>query len=264
MEGVVLGQYVPGNSLVHRLDPRSKMLMLVAMIVLVLRLAKPQEYLAFGIIILLLYLLSGVIGSALRVIRPGLFLITFTVLINMFFTPGHIVLNLGFMAATREGLIQGLTVGTRFLYLIALSSLVTLTTSPVRMTDGLEKLMSPLRSVRFPVGELAMMINIALRFIPAFWEETDKIMKAQISRGADFESWHPMRRVRFMTALLVPLFINAFRKAEELSAAMESRGYVVGMQRTSLHDLKLSRNDYLALMVVFSVTAVVAFRHYFG
>lgn len=264
MEGIVLGQYVPGNSLMHRLDPRSKMLMLAAMIGLVFMLAKPLEYLVFGIILLLLYFLSGVMGSALRVIRPGLFLVAFTVLINMFFTPGHVVLNLGIMVATREGLVQGLTVGTRFLYLIALSSLVTLTTSPVRMTDGLEKLMSPLRRIRFPVGELAMMINIALRFIPTFWEETDKIIKAQVSRGADFDSWHPMRRVRFITAMLVPLFINAFRKAEELSVAMESRGYVVGMRRTSLHELRLSRNDYLALIVIFAVVTVVVFRRYFS
>lgn len=264
MEGIVLGQYVPGNSLIHRLDPRSKMLMLMAMIALVFLLAKPMEYLVFGIIILLFYLLSGVIGSALRVVRPGLYLIAFTVIINMFFTPGHVVLDLGFVVATREGLLQGLTVGTRFLYLIALSSLVTLTTSPIRMTDGLEKLMSPLRRVNFPVSELAMMINIALRFIPTFWEETDKIIKAQISRGADFDSWQLMRRLRFMTAILVPLFINAFRKAEELSVAMESRGYVVGMRRTSLHELKLSRNDYLALTIIFSITAIVVFKHYFG
>jgi energy-coupling factor transport system permease protein len=264
MEGIVLGQYVPGNSLIHRLDPRSKMIILAAMIVQVFLLAKPVEYLVFGIIIILLYLLSGVIRSALGAIRPGLYLVVFTLLINMFFTPGQVVLNLGFAVATREGLMQGLTIGTRFLYLLALSSLVTLTTSPVRMTDGLEKLMSPLRRVRFPVGELAMMINIALRFIPTFWEETDKIIKAQISRGADFESWQLMRRVRFMTAMLVPLFINAFRKADELSVAMESRGYVVGMRRTSLHELKFSTNDYLALTVIFSITVVVVFKHYIG
>lgn len=264
MEGFVFGQFVPGNSLLHRLDPRSKLLISAAMVGLVFLLARPLEYLVFGLVILLLYFFSGVIGSMFRVIRPGFYLIAFTVLINMFFIPGQVVLNLGFMVATREGLYQGLTVGTRFLYLIALSSLVSLTTSPVRMTDGLEKLMSPLRRVRFPVGELAMMISIALRFIPTFWEETDKIIKAQISRGADFDSWHPMRRIRFMTALLIPLFINAFRKAEELSVAMESRGYVVGMPRTSLYELRFSRNDYLALALVFSIIAVVVFFRYFG
>lgn len=263
MEGIVLGQYVPGKSLIHRLDPRSKMLMMTAMIGLVFLLEKPLEYLVFGIILFLLFLWAGVIRNTLGVIRPGLYLIAFTVLIHMFFTPGQALLDLGFLTATREGLLKGFTVGTRFLYLIALSSLITLTTSPVRMTDGLERLMSPLRRLRFPVGELAMMINIALRFLPTFWEETDKIMKAQASRGADFDSWQPMRRVKFMTAILVPLFINAFRKAEELSVAMESRGYVVGMRRTSLHELRLSRNDYIALVIVFSVTALVVITHYF-
>jgi energy-coupling factor transport system permease protein len=262
MEGIVLGQYVPGTSFIHRLDPRSKMLMLGAMVIMVFLLAKPREYLVFGIIILSLYLLSGVIGSALKVIRPGLYLVVFTLLINLILIPGHVVLDLGFMTITREGLGQGLTVGARFLYLIALSSLVTLTTSPIRMTDGLEKLMNPLRRLNFPVSELAMMISIALRFLPDFWEETHKIIKAQISRGADFDSRNPIRRIKFVAAMLIPLFISSFRKAEELSIAMESRGYMVGMRRTNLTELKLSRNDYFASIVVFSITAAAVFRHY--
>ncbi|MHB9094664.1 MAG: energy-coupling factor transporter transmembrane component T family protein [Eubacteriales bacterium] len=263
MEGIVIGQYVPGNTFLHRLDPRTKLIISAALLWLIFLLESPVEYVGFGLLVIFLYILSGVTGRLLRVLRPAMYLLLFTLGLNMIFTPGHVLLNLGLVVATREGLIQGLTVGFRLVYLISLSSLVTLTTSPVRMTDGLETLMGPLKKARLPVSELAMMMNVALRFIPAFWEEMDKIRKAQVSRGADFDSWHPSRRIKYMTALLVPLLISAFRKAEELSVAMEARGYAVGMKRTSLHRLQLNLRDYMAILIVLMLTTAFVFNKYF-
>lgn len=179
----------------------------------------------------------------------------------MIFIPGNtVVLHLGLFTVSWEGIIQGITMGMRLLFLILLSSLVTLTTSPVRMTDGLERLLRPLKRIGLPSGELAMMINIALRFIPTFWEETERIIKAQVSRGADFDSRNIARRMKYLTALLIPLFISAFRRADELAMAMESRGYVVGMERSSLYKLEFSRRDYLALII--TITSVVLFLGY--
>ena len=264
MEGIILGQYVPGESFIHRLDPRTKLCITAILLWLIFILNNPTEYAGFGFSILLLYVLAGVAGNLIRVLRPGLFLVLFTLLINMMFTPGHVLIKLGLVVVTREGAIQGLTVGFRLVYLISLSSLVTLTTSPVRMTDGMEHLMKPLRKIKLPVSELAMMMSIALRFIPTFWEELDIIRKAQVARGADFDSWHLSRRLKFTTALLVPLFISAFRKAEELSVAMESRGYVVGMERTSLNKLQFTTRDYIAIITVLALSVAFVFTKYFG
>lgn len=262
MEGVVIGQYVPGNSFLHALDPRTKLISSALLFWLIFLLKTPGEYVGFGLFLIILYFLAGVAGSFLRILKPGLYLIIFTVGLNAFFTPGHILINLGIAFITREGLVQGLTMGFRLLFLISVSSLVTLTTSPVRMTDGLELMMKPLKKVKVPVSELAMMMSIALRFIPTFWEETDTIKKAQVSRGADFESWHPAQRVKYITALLVPLFISAFRKADELSVAMEARGYFVGMERTCLYKLEMGWHDYIVLLLMGAVFIAINFYKY--
>ncbi len=263
MEGIVLGQYVPGNSFLHKLDPRTKLIMSAVLLWVIFLLEGPLEYTGFGLFIVFLYLLAGVSGSFLKILRPGLYLVLITLIINMIFTPGRVVLDLGLADITREGLIQGLTMGFRLVFLISMSSLVTLTTSPVRMTDGLELLLKPFKKIGVPASELAMMMNIALRFIPTFWEETDKIRKAQIARGADFDSWNLGRRIKYITALLVPLFVSAFRKADELSMAMEARGYTVGMERTSLHELKMNPRDYLVLTVFFISVAAFVINKYF-
>lgn len=261
MDDIMLGQYVPGESFMHRLDPRTKMIIAAILMWLVFLLKNPVEYASFGIFTVLVYLASGVAGSFWKTLKPGFYLVIFTVILNAVFTPGQAVLNLGIFKLSREGLIQGFSMGFRLLLLISLSSLVTLTTSPVRMTEGLEQLMKPLKKIGFPASELAMMMNIALRFIPTFWEEWDKIRKAQLSRGADFESWNPASRIKYMTAMLIPLFVSAFRKADELSTAMEARGYVVGAPRTSLHVLKFNLRDYVLLMSMLALsTAFIAYR----
>lgn len=262
MEGIVFGQFVPGNSFLHRLDPRTKLIISGLMILLIFLLRGAVDYAGFAILLLLMYIAARVGGSFLRVLRPGMYLIIFTLTMNMIFTPGHVLANLGLFVLTKEGLYQGLTVGLRLVFLISVSSLVTLTTSPVRMTDGLERLMKPLKKIGIPVSELAMMMNIALRFIPSFWEETDKIRKAQASRGADFDSWHLGRRIKYMIALLIPLFISVFRKADELSVAMEARGYVVGMPRTCMHKLRFSARDYIAALITLLVVSTYLFYRF--
>lgn len=251
MEGILIGQYIPGNSIFHRLDPRTKILASVILVWVIFLLRTPREFGVFGLIVAGFYFASGVYRNFWRVMKPGFYLVILTVVINMLFTPGEKLASLGFVVITREGLIQGITMGVRLAYLIAVSSLLTLTTSPIRMTDGLELLMNPLKRVKFPASELAMMMNIALRFIPTFWEETEKIIKAQTARGADFKSRNFGKRAKYMTALLVPLFVSAFKKADELSTAMESRGYFVGMPRTSLHRLRMRVTDYGALAAVY-------------
>ncbi len=259
MEGIVFGQYVPGNSFVHKLDPRTKIISSVLLLSLTLLLRDSLDYIVFGFFVLLLYLLSRVAGSLVRILRPTIYLVIFILLINMFFTPGEVLGKLGVIIITREGVEKGLTMGVRLIYLICISSVVTLTTSPVRMTDGLESLFSPFKRIGCPTSEIAMMINIALRFIPTFWEETDKIQKAQASRGADFDSWNPGRRVKYSVAMLVPLFISAFRRADELAAAMESRGYAVGMERTSLYELHMGLRDCFVLLALMLVTIIFLF-----
>lgn len=262
MEGIILGQYIPGNSFLHRLDPRTKMILLMVLVGVIFLLKTKVEYIGFGALLIFLYFLAGVSKGIWRSLRPGIYLIIFTLMINMIFTPGHVILNLGIVSLTREGFILGLTMGFRLAFLISLSSLITLTTSPVCMTDGLELLLKPFKRIGIPASELAMMMNIALRFIPTFWDEFDKIKKAQISRGADFDSWHLGRRVKYMTAILVPLLVSAFRKADELSIAMEARGYVVGAQRTSLHILQFSLRDYLSIIIVLILSSFfTAFRY---
>ncbi len=263
MEGIVFGQYVPGNSLLHRLDPRTKIIVSAILLWLVFVVETPAEFAGYGLFILLLYVIGGVAGSFLKVMKPGLFLIVITLVLNMTFTPGKVLFNIGPVSVSQTGLENGLILGVKIVYLILLSSLVTLVTSPVRMTDGLEQLMKPLQRVGLPASELAMMINIALRFIPTFWEETDKIIKAQKSRGADFESWRLQKRAKYMTALLVPLFVSSFRKADELALAMESRGYVVGMKRTSLHKLEFRAVDFVVLAGLAVVTGSFVFYKYF-
>lgn len=249
MEGIVLGQYIPGSSLIHRLDPRTKLIVSMVMVWLVFIIRTLLEFAVFGAFIVFLYGVARVGSSMFRVFKPALYLVIFTLLMNVLFHPGQVVLNIGFLTVTMEGIIQGLSVSCKLLFLISLSSLVTLTTSPLTMSIGIEALLGPLQRIGLPVSELAMMMNIALKFIPTFLEETDKIIKAQMSRGADFSSWHPGRRLKYLSALLIPLFVSVFRKADELSLAIESRGYVVGMKRTSLHELRMETRDYVTLVL---------------
>jgi len=255
---ITLGQFFPGSSFVHRLDPRTK---LVGTILFVTAIFLAESRVAYGLLTaftVLAIALSGVpVRLVLRSIRPLWLIILITVLIHVFTTPGTVIYALGPLTATVEGVRQGALMASRLVFLIVMSSLLTFTTSPIVLTDGIERLLNPFRRVGLPAHELAMMMTIALRFIPTLLEETDRIMKAQMARGADFTSGNILRRARNMVPLLVPLFINAFRRADELAVAMEARCYRGGETRTRMKELRLAARDGVAFAAVLALLALL-------
>lgn len=249
---ITLGQYYPGNSWVHKLDPRTK---IIATFIYIISLFIVKDFWGF---LIALAALSLVIGDSrvplkfiLRGLKPIFIIIIFTFTINMFMTKGTPLFELGFLTVTRQGLYNAVFMGIRLVLLIIGSSLLTLTTKPISLTDGIESLLNPLRKFGLPAHELAMMMTIALRFIPTLLEETDKIMKAQMARGADFESGNIMSRAKNLIPLLVPLFISAFRIAQDLAMAMEARCYKGGKNRTRMNGMKLQKKDGIAALLVF-------------
>ena len=256
---ITLGQFVPGDSAVHRLDPRTKILAMIAYIVLVFLVQSMAAFAVPFLFVALALLLSGVpLSYVWSSLKPMRWLIAFMFLINLFFTQGERVLfSWWIVRVTAEGVRQAVFISLRLILLVAGTSLLTLTTSPIALTDGLERLLKPLARIRFPAHELAMMMTIALRFIPTLLEETDRIRKAQMARGADFESGGLIARARAMVPILVPLFVSAFRRADELAMAMESRCYHGGEGRTRMRELRLARRDlYAAGTVALFVAAV--------
>ena len=263
LKDITLGQFFPGNSVIHRLDPRTKLICLIAYIV---ALFLAVNWVTYGI--MLLFLISCIAlsrippKSFLRGMKPLLFILVFTAILNLFFTAGETVLvSVWVIKITLEGLIRAIFMLARILMLVTATFLLTYTTSPISLTDGLESLLSPLKKIRVPVHELAMMMCIALRFIPTLIEETDKIISAQKARGADFETGNVMKRVKALVPILVPLFISAFRRADELATAMECRCYQGGEGRTKMKLLRYRRRDYFAyaiLAVLLSCVIVVA------
>ena len=252
LNNITMGQYYPVDSRVHRLDPRMKLILAVVFIVTVF-LAK--TFAGYALILAFVYLTSRLANVPFRMLLRGLkplrLIIILTFLLNLFFTPGDTLwLEFWIIRITREAFLQALFYSLRLAFLVVGTSLLTLTTSPVALSDGIELLLSPLKKIRFPAHELAMMMTIALRFIPTLLEETDKIMKAQMARGADFESGNLISRAKAMVPLLVPLFVSAFRRAGALAMAMESRCYHGGEGRTRLRVLKLGRDDWIACGVV--------------
>ena len=248
LKDITLGQYFPGNSFIHKLDPRTKLLVLVAYIVTLFLAA---SWVSYGICMAFLIVCISVstipVKSILKGMKPLMFILVFTGILNVFFTAGEtVVLDLGFLAITMEGLYRGFFMMIRILMLVTGTFLLTYTTSPISLTDGLESLMNPLKVLHVPVHELSMMMCIALRFIPTLIEETDKIMAAQKARGADFESGNLMDRVQALVPILVPLFISAFRRADELATAMECRCYQGGDGRTKMKLLRYNSNDFYA------------------
>jgi energy-coupling factor transport system permease protein len=251
LRDITIGQFFPGQSSIHRLDPRVKIVITFVFIVIIFFV---KSFIGYAMILAYMSLavaLSGVpVRYMLKGLKPLLFIIALTFFINIFFTSGErVIFKFWFLTLTREGLLQGIFMALRLIFLVAGTSLLTLTTSPIALTDGIEHLLQPLKVLRFPVHELAMMMTIALRFIPTLLEETDKIMKAQMARGADFESGNLFQRARALVPLLVPLFISAFRRADELAMAMESRCYRGGENRTRMKTLKTAGRDYIALAV---------------
>ncbi|KYD20691.1 MAG: energy-coupling factor transporter transmembrane protein EcfT [Caldibacillus debilis] len=259
MEKMIFGRYVPGNSLLHRLDPRCKLVLLTAYIGIVFIPNNAATYAILALFTLWLVILSKV---PVKFLFNGLqfifWLILITLLLHLFFTKeGDVVFQYGGFKVYERGLTLGVFVSLRFLLLVITTSLLTLTTTSIEMTDGMEYLLNPLKRFRFPVHELALMMSIALRFIPTLMDETDKIMKAQMARGADFTG--PVKeRIRAVVPLLIPLFINSFKRAEELATAMEARGYRGGEGRTKYRVLHWRTKDTIATLL-FALLAAVLF-----
>lgn len=259
LKDITLGQYFPGNTVIHRLDPRTKLIFMVAYIT-ALFLAKGGYAYTFLFSVLILCLCISRIGprAVLRGLRPIFIIMILTMVLNIFFIRGETVLvEWRFILITQEGVTTAVFMAWRLVMLIISTFLLTYTTSPIVLTDGLERLLGPLKKLRVPVHEFSMMMSIALRFIPTLIEETDKIMSAQKSRGADFESGGLMRRAKALLPIVIPLFISAFRRADELATAMECRCYHGGEGRTKMNVLKLAGRDYTALICAGAVVAAV-------
>lgn len=257
---ITIGQYYQTDSCLHRLDPRTKLIGTFVFIVSVFIFGSIPALMLVTLFLMSVILMSRVPFSFIvRGMKGLIFLILFTVFFNLFFTPGDTIFAYKFINITRQGIISALHMLIRLTYLILGSSLMTLTTTPNNLTDGLESVMKPLKIFKVPVHELAMMMAIALRFIPILLEETDKIMKAQMARGADFESGNIFTRAKNMLPLLVPLFVSAFRRANDLALAMEARCYQGGDNRTKMKPLHYGKGDVLAyiLLVIFVVGVVL-------
>lgn len=254
IKDITIGQYYPGDTFIHKLDPRIKIIIIALFITSLFFINDFYPYiLILGFILISVYLSKVPLKYILKGLKPLIFLIMITFIINIFMTKGEVLFEIGPLAVTKEGLRQAIFMALRLIFLITGTSLLTLTTSPISLTDGIEKLLSPLKKIGLPAHELAMMMTIALRFIPTLLEETDKIMKAQMARGADFESGNILRRAKNLVPLLVPLFINSFRRADELATAMEARCYRGGESRTRLNELALKKVDIVTLgaMILF-------------
>ncbi len=251
LKDITVGQYFPGNTIIHRLDPRVKIIIVSLFIASLFFINNFIPYLfILGFIFAVIMISKIPLKFILKGIKPLLFIILITFFINIFLTKGEVLYEIGPLTITKEGLYLGFFMAIRLIFLITGTSLLTLTTSPIALTDGIEKLLNPFKKIGLPAHELAMMMTIALRFIPTLLEETDKIMKAQMARGADFESGNIINRAKNLVPLLVPLFINAFRRADELATAMEARCYRGGDNRTRLNELKLINTDIYALVLM--------------
>ncbi len=260
LKDITLGQYFPGSSFIHRLDPRTKILCMIAYIILIFCI---KDFAGYGV--LALFTAICVFSSRVPVkfvikgIKPIMLFIVITAVFNLFLTGGRVLWQWGFLTITYEGVRLAIFMVLRLFFLIMGTSLLTLTTSPIVLTDGMEALLAPFKRIGVPAHELAMMMTIALRFVPTLIEETDKIMKAQSARGADFESGNIMRRAKAMIPILIPLFISAFRRADDLAVAMECRCYRGGENRTRLRELKMGAVDLIGwlAMIIFAAAIIL-------
>ncbi len=257
LKDITLGQYFPGETFIHRLDPRTKLLCVILYIVALFNAKSVLTYAIMAVVLTACILISKVHYKALtRGLKPVYIIVAFTAIMNLFFSGGTPVADVWLLRhITYEGIRSAIAMVLRIVMLIMGTFLLTYTTSPISLTDGLEHLLSPLKKLKMPIHELSMMMSIALRFIPTLIEETDKIMSAQKARGADFESGNIFQRAKALVPILVPLFISAFRRADELATAMECRCYHGGEGRTALHVLRYKPADYLAL-TAFLILAV--------
>lgn len=258
IKDITLGQYFPGNSAIHRLDPRTKLLGMIAYIVIVFIITKTPVFLLPALFALMcVYIAKIPLGYVIRSLKPIRYLLVFMFLINLFMVrTGNVIISFWIIEITDEAIKQSVYITLRLVLLLTGTSLMTLTTTPIALTDGLERLLMPLSKLHFPAHELAMMMTIALRFIPTLIEEADKITKAQMARGADFESGNLIRRAKNMVPILVPLFVSSFRRADELAMAMESRCYHGGDGRTRMNVLKFGKGDAVAAGAFALLTAL--------
>ena len=266
LKDITLGQYFPGNTVIHRLDPRTK---LIGLVIYIVALFTAKSYFSYAFMLLCLaacVIISKIkLKALLRGLKPIMIILAITAILNIFFTRGeHVIVTFWKITITWEGVRVACFMIIRLMMLISGTFLLTYTTSPIALTDGLEKLLSPLKKIKLPVHELAMMMSIALRFIPTLIEETDKIMNAQKARGADFESGNLIEKAKAMLPLLVPLFISAFRRADELATAMESRCYPGGTGRPRRKELVMAPRDWIALLICAAVLAAVIVMSSFG
>lgn len=264
IKDITIGQYVPGDSFIHKLDARVK---IIFSLIFIIDLFLIKDFSGYIIIFLFTMMAIAISKIQLRYIYKGLkpifILMLITALFNVFLTKGDTLLwKFGFLKIYKEGIIIAIFMVLRLIFLIVGTSLLTLTTSPIELTDAIEKLLSPFKKIGVPAHELAMMMTIALRFIPTLMDETDKIMKAQKARGADFETGNIIQRAKSLIPLLVPLFISSFRRADELAMAMEARCYRGGDGRTRMKIPKITSKDYVAILVLILLTAVIIYMRY--
>ena len=252
MSDMTLGQYFPAESVIHRLDARIKIVLAIAFMVLAFLVSTLQGYgMVLGLLAVTILLSRVPIRFVLKGLKPILFILIFTFVLNLFLTPGQTVwVHWWIFTITKESLLFAVQMPVRLALPVAGTSMLTLTTAPLQLTDGLESLLRPLKAIRFPVHEMAMMMSIALRFIPTLAEEADRIRKAQAARGADFDTGGLFKRAASLIPLLVPLFVGAFRRAEELATAMEARCYHGGEGRTKLTVMHMGGRDYISLLIM--------------
>ena len=262
LRDITLGQYYQTDSVIHRLDPRVKLVATIIFIITLFVVDNAIGYLIAALFLVCMIKLSKVpFRFMVKGMKSIVFLLLIAVVFNLFLTPGEALVSFWKLTITKEGVRLAVMMAVRLIFLIIGSSLMTLTTTPNNLTDGMEKLMAPLKVLHVPVHEVAMMMSIALRFIPILLEETDKIMKAQIARGADFESGNLIKKAKSMVPLLVPLFISAFRRANDLAMAMEARCYRGGEHRTKMKPLIYQKRDRIAYLVLLGYAAASI---YFG
>lgn len=259
MNNMLMGRYIPGNSLIHKMDPRSKLLVVIAFVIVIF-LANDW----MGYLLLLLYTFSGVVLSRislsyfLKGLRPMIGLILFTVIFQMFFTPGsHVLFSFWIFKVSTESLINSVYIFFRFILIIFMSTILTLTTPPLTLADGIETGLAPLKKIKVPVHELGLMLSISLRFIPTLMDDTTMIMNAQKARGMDFGEGSLIQKIKSVIPILIPLFVSSFRRADDLAIAMESRGYQGGDGRTKYRQLKWAKKDSLLVFSIFAMAGLL-------
>lgn len=266
MRDITFGQYYPGESFTHKLDPRVKLLLVIAYITGVFLVKNLYSYIAVALFIIIAVLASRIpVKSVLKSVKGVLFIVVFTSLLNLLFnTDGRVLFHWRFITVTDGGIIFAVSMALRLVLLVIGTAILTLTTTPMRLTDGMESLMSPLKLVRFPVHDVAVIMSIALRFIPILMEEVDKIMMAQKARGASFDTGGLVARAKALVPVLIPLLVSAFRRAEELALAMDARCYNATKNRTKLKVLKAGWRDAVAgLVTAVYIVAVIAVNNFF-